>query len=76
MCPDANWPGIPNPLNITAADHANHRSPRGVPLPQDLLPNDPKAHKQSGLILKAARKPHLKAGKMGKLNRGRRRKKE
>jgi len=62
MPPSASWPDIRNPLAITPEDHANHRSIKGVPLPEDLIPGL-KAHKQAGLILKIARKPHLKATK-------------
>lgn len=46
------WPNIKDPSNITEADHAAHRTPRGVTLtPQD-MGMQPKAQK---LLFKAVK---------------------
>lgn len=55
---DSAWPNITNPLHITEADHAAHRSPVGVPYPQDLVPGMD-GRKAVGQLMKAARKPAL-----------------
>lgn len=57
MAPDANWPAIKNPLEISEADHAAHRSPKGVPWPHDLAPGL-KPDKHGRLLLKIAMKTH------------------
>lgn len=51
--PNLDWPGIPNPLNITAADHAAHRERPGIPHPENYGLNG-KKHK--GQIMKVMRK--------------------
>ena len=38
MPPDAYWPAIANPQNITAEDHAAHTTPRGVRRIEDVYP--------------------------------------
>ncbi len=54
MTPDpTQWPGIADPLNITAADHAAHRERPGIPHPEDYGLNG-KKHK--GQIMKVMRK--------------------
>ena len=53
MIPNLSWPGIPNPLNITAEDHAAHTQKPGIHRPED-LGHDGKKHK--GALMKAMRK--------------------
>lgn len=59
MCPDAQWPALPSYRQFTAADHAAHTSPKGIPYPGDLVPGA-QAHKMAKLALKFVHKPHLK----------------
>ena len=58
MTPDSNWPALPSYRTFTAADHAAHTSPKGVPYPETLMTgtDSRKAAKQ---IMKFAHKPHL-----------------
>lgn len=51
-----NWPNVRDPNNITEADHAAHRSPKGIPYPQD-LGMSAKAHKGLMKLAKFAKHP-------------------
>jgi len=59
--PNAPWPNLPDYRNFSEADHAAHRSPRGVAYPENL-----------GMTRKAS-KTLLKGSKVGqpKLQRNR-----
>jgi hypothetical protein len=58
LCPDANWPALPSYRTFTAADHAAHTSPKGVPYPETLM-NGVDSRKAAKQIMKFAHKPHL-----------------
>jgi hypothetical protein len=57
MTPDASWPNISDPLNITPEDHARHTERPGVPYPGDLLPGH-KSTTMAKTALKFVNKPH------------------
>jgi len=67
--PDANWPNLPAyQKEFTPEQHAAHRSPRGIPRPEDLAPRTTTVKAAKGL-LKVVRKPHLKLSKSTKSRR-------
>ncbi|HEX4647172.1 MAG TPA: hypothetical protein VH598_16330 [Verrucomicrobiae bacterium] len=68
MPPDANWPAIPNYREFTAADHAAHTSPKGIPYPETLMGTE--SVKATKGLMKLARKPHLKLNTKGVSTRG------
>lgn len=55
MPPDATWPNVADPLNITEADHVAHTTRRGVHYPED-AGLDP--HKLGKQLLKFVNKRH------------------
>jgi hypothetical protein len=73
--PDAFWPNLPAfQRDFTPEQHAAHRSPKGVPRPEDLAPRTTSVKAAKGL-LKVVRKPHLTTRKTNKATKPRRRKK-
>lgn len=59
--PDASWPNLPSYRTFTEADHAAHRSPKGVAYPQTLMPDgNVDSRKAAKGLMKAAHKKHLK----------------
>jgi hypothetical protein len=74
MTPDAAWPNLPAyQREFTPEQHAAHRSPRGVPRPEDLAPRTTTVKAAKGLM-KFARKPHLKLAKTAKTRKRKREK--
>ena len=61
--PDANWPALPNYAEFTPADHAAHRSPRGIPYPADMPGMKKDAVKATKQLFKIT-KPHLKFNRL------------
>lgn len=58
MTPD--WPNLPSYHTFTPADHAAHRSPKGIARPADLISDyDVRKNKMGKQLVKVARKPHL-----------------
>lgn len=55
---EASWPNLPNYAEFSEADHAAHRSPKGIAYPTDLIPGAD-ARKHARQLMKVARKPHL-----------------
>lgn len=55
--PGRDWPGIADPLHITAEDHARHTERAGIPHPSDLVPGA-KSTKMAKDALKFVNKPH------------------
>lgn len=62
--PDAAWPALPNYRTFSQADHAAHRSPKGVAYPETLMPSsNVDSRKAAKGLMKAAHKKHLKMTK-------------
>ena len=68
MPPDIAWPALPGyATSFTEAQHAAHRTAKGIHYPENLVPGLDSRKSAKGLM-KAASKPHLKfmAKKTGK----------